>query len=143
MSAQAFFSSFILASMNSWISPCQSRNVFILAARRVLPPDFTTLATWSYTFRNDNGPLGRPPPLSFSLLERMGERSVPVPEPNLNSIASLCARCMMDSMLSCTDWMKHALHCGYSYCVFARSATPVLGSQNQFPRLDELPMWYW
>ena len=49
------------------------------------------------------GPLGRPPPLSFSLLERNGERSVPVPEPNLKSIASLLAKCMMDSMLSSTD----------------------------------------
>ena len=36
-----------------------------------------------------SGPLGRPPPLSFSLLERMGERSVPVPEPYLKSMASL------------------------------------------------------
>jgi len=35
--------------------------------------------------RRTNGPLGRPPPLSFSLPERMGERSVPVPEPNLKS----------------------------------------------------------
>src|SRR5208282_3362860 len=139
MSAQAFFSSFILASMNSSMSPCQSRSVFILAARRVLPPDFTTLATWSYTFRKDNGPLGRPPPLSFSLLDRMGERSVPVPEPNLKSMASLWARCMMDSMLSCTDWMKQALHCGYSYCVLARSARAVLGSQYQLPRLEQFP----
>src|SRR4029077_772512 len=100
----------------------QSRRVFILAARRVLPPDLTTLATWSYTFRKDNGPLGRPPPLSFSRLERNGERSVPVPDPNLNSIASLWAKCMMDSMLSSTDWMKQALHWGYSYCVLPRSA---------------------
>src|ERR1017187_827625 len=140
MSAQAFFSSFILASMNSWMSPCQSRRVFILAARRVLPPDFTTLATWSYTFRNDNGPLGRPPPLSFSRLERMGVRSVPVPEPNLKSIASLWARCMIDSMSSRTDWMKHALHCGYSYWVLARSAWPVRGLQYQLPRLAVLPI---
>src|SRR6266436_2346381 len=101
--------------MNSSMSPCQSRNVFILAARRVLPPDLTTLATWSYTFRKDNGPLGRPPPLSFSLLERIGERSVRVAEPNLKSIASLWARRMMDSILSSTDWMKQALHWGYSY----------------------------
>src|SRR6266481_1764146 len=128
--------------MNSSMSPCQSRRVFILAARRVLPPDFTTLATWSYTFRNESGPLGRPPPLSFSLLERNGERSVPVPEPNLKSIASLCARCMMDSMLSSTDWMKHALHCGYSYCVGARSASPVWRLKYQFPLLDDLPMPY-
>src|SRR5580692_7253388 len=107
------------------MSPCQSRSVFILAARRVLPPDFTTLATWSYTFRKLIGPLGRPPPLNFSRLDRIGDRSVPVPEPYLNNIASLYARCMMSSMLSFTDWMKHALPCGYSYCVGARSATRV------------------
>src|SRR5204862_1766708 len=89
MSAQAFLSSFCLQSMNSSMSPCQSRKVFIFAARRVLPPDFTTLATWSYTLRKESGPLGRPPPLSFSLLERIGVRSVPVPEPYLKSIASL------------------------------------------------------
>ncbi len=35
------------------------------------------------------GPLGRPPPLSFSLLERMDERSDPVPDPYLKSMASL------------------------------------------------------
>src|SRR3954465_3154398 len=126
--------------MNSSMSPCQSRSVFIFAARRVLPPDFTTLATWSYTLRNESGPLGRPPPLSFSLLERKGERSVPVPEPNLNSIASLLASCMIDSMLSSTDWMKHALHCGYSYCVLPRSAWPVFGLLNQLPRLDWFPI---
>src|SRR6266850_6652197 len=133
MSAQAFFSSFCFASMNSSMSPCQSRNVFIFAARRVLPPDFTTFATWSYTFKNESGPLGRPPPLSFSLLERNGERSVPVPEPNLNSIASLLANCMMDSMLSSTDWMKHALHWGYSYCVLPRSAWAVRRLKYQLP----------
>ena len=33
-------------------------------------------------------------------------RSVPVPEPNLNNIASLRASSMMSSMLSLTLWMK-------------------------------------
>ena len=59
ISAQAFRSSFGLASMNSLMSGCQTLSVFIFAARRVLPPDFTTLAIASYTFRNDSGPLGR------------------------------------------------------------------------------------
>src|SRR6185436_3960453 len=143
MSAQAFLSSFCLASMNSSMSPCQSRRVFIFAARRVLPPDLTTLATWSYTLRKERGPLGRPPPLSFSLLERNGERSVPVPEPNLNNIASRLASCMIDSMLSSTDWMKQALHCGYSYCVRARSAWPVRRLKYQLPLLDDFTMPYW
>ena len=42
---EEFFSSFCLASMNSSMSGCQSFSVFIFAARRVLPPLFTTLAT--------------------------------------------------------------------------------------------------
>ena len=88
MRAQAFFSSLALAVMNSSMSPCVSRMVFILAARRVLPPDFTTLATWSYTLRKLMGPDGRPPPESFSRLDRIGVRSVPVPEPYLKSMAS-------------------------------------------------------
>ena len=49
-----------------------------------------------------------PPPESFSRELRIVERSVPVPEPNLNNIASLVARRMMSSMLSSTDWMKQA-----------------------------------
>ena len=53
------------------------------------------------------------------------ERSVPVPLPYLNSIASLVARRMMSSIVSSTLWMKQALPCGYSYCVGARSALPV------------------
>ena len=83
MSAQAFFSSLVLASMNSSMSGCQSLRVFIFAARRVLPPLFTTLATWSYTFRKESGPLGLPPPESFSRVERRVERSEPVPLPIL------------------------------------------------------------
>ena len=34
------------------------------------------------------GPLGLPPPESFSRELRMGVRSVPVPEPSLKSMAS-------------------------------------------------------
>jgi hypothetical protein len=60
---------------------------------------------------------GRPPPLIFSRVERMVERSEPVPEPNLKSIASERARSMIDSMLSSTAWMKQALPWGYSYWV--------------------------
>jgi hypothetical protein len=48
-----------------------------------------------------------------------------VPLPYLKSIASLIASRMMSSIVSSTDWMKQALPCGYSYCVVARSASPV------------------
>ncbi len=63
---------------------------------------------------NESGPLGRPPPDSFSRWERNVERSVPVPDPNLNSMASLRASSMMSSMSSRTLWMKQADPWGYS-----------------------------
>ena len=85
-----------------------------MAARRVLPPDLITEAIASYTRMKLTGPDGLPPPESFSRLERRVDRSVPVPEPNLKSIASLVASRMIPSMSSLTLWMKHAEACGYS-----------------------------
>src|SRR5439155_518469 len=82
---------------------CQSLLLCLSAARRVFPPDFTTAAIWSYTRMNDNGPDGVPPPDSFSFELRMVDRSVPVPDPNLNNMVSLRASRMMSSMLSSTD----------------------------------------
>src|SRR6476660_9184738 len=99
--------------MNSRMSGCQTLRVCILAARRVLPPDLTTEAMASYTRMKLTGPEGRPPPESFSWLERRLERSVPVPEPYLKSMASEVARVMMPSMSSETDWMKQAEPWGY------------------------------
>ena len=89
-----------LHSMNSRMSGCQILSDCILAARRVLPPLLTTAAIWSYTRMNESGPEGLPPPESFSRCERSVDRSVPVPEPNLKSMASLRASSMMSSMLS-------------------------------------------
>ena len=48
----------------------------------------------------------------------------------------------MDSMSSFTAWMKHALPCGYSYWVWARSATLVLRFTNQLPLPEFLPTPY-
>ena len=73
-----------------------------------------TPATWSYIRMKLSGPEGVPPPESFSRLLRSVDRSVPVPEPYLNSIASAAASRMMSSIVSSTDWMKHAEDCGYS-----------------------------
>src|SRR6202451_4760696 len=53
-----------------------------------------------------------PPPESVSRLPRSVEKFVPVPEPHLKSIPSVRARPMMDSMLSWTELMKQAEHCG-------------------------------
>ena len=73
---------------------------------------------------------GTPPPDSFSFELRIVDRSVPVPEPNLNSIASLVARRMMSSMLSSTDWIKQADAWGYSYGVSGRWIELVSVSQR-------------
>ena len=59
------------------------------------------------------GPEGRPPPASLSWLDRRVERSVPVPEPYLKSIASEVASLMMSCMSSATLWMKQAEPWGY------------------------------
>ena len=67
---RALFSSLALHSMNSMTSGCSTLSDCILAARRVLPPLFTTAAIWSYTRMNESGPLGLPPPESFSRCER-------------------------------------------------------------------------
>src|SRR5205823_7561311 len=84
----------------------------IFAARRVLPPDLMTPANASYPFMNDTGPDAVPPPASSSLLERIGDRLVPVPEPNLKSIPSVLASVRIESMVSWTELMKQAEHCG-------------------------------
>src|SRR5580692_11357627 len=52
------------------------------------------------------------PPESVSLLPRSVEKFVPVPEPHLKSMPSVRVRPMIDSMLSETELMKQAEHCG-------------------------------
>ncbi len=60
----------------------------------------------------ETGPDAVPPPASGSFDERMLERFEPVPEPNLKSIPSVRARPRIDSIVSCTELMKHADDCG-------------------------------
>src|SRR5881396_550708 len=86
--------------------------ITILAARRVLPPLLMTPAKASYPFMNDTGPDAVPPPASSSFDERIGDRFVPVPDPNLNSIPSVRASVRIESIVSCTELMKQAEHCG-------------------------------
>src|ERR687888_372665 len=86
--------------------------ITILAARRVLPPDLMTPAKASKPFMKLTGPDAVPPPLSSSRDERIGERFVPVPEPYLKSIPSVRASDRIESIVSCTELMKHAEHCG-------------------------------
>src|SRR6202158_3117465 len=61
---------------------------------------------------NDTGPDAVPPPASSSLDERIGDRLVPVPEPNLNSIPSVRASDRIESIVSWTELIKQAEHCG-------------------------------
>src|SRR6185436_10366170 len=112
MSAQAFFSSSTLQLMNSSTSGCSALRMTILAARRVLPPDLMTPANASKPFMNDTGPEAVPPPASNSFAERIDERLLPVPEPYLKSMPSVLASVRIDSMVSSTELMKQAEHCG-------------------------------
>src|ERR1700683_3047312 len=84
----------------------------ILAARRVLPPLLITPAKASKPFMKLTGPEAMPPPDSDSLLPRRDEKLVPVPDPHLKSMPSVLAKFMMESMLSWTELMKQAEHCG-------------------------------
>jgi len=90
---------------------------------------------------NERGPEGLPPPASFSRWLRRVERSVPVPEPNLKSIASLRARSMMSSMLSCTLWMKQAEPWGYSYGFSGWTTSWVAWSHRQLHAAPLTPYW--
>src|SRR6266496_4395574 len=112
MTAHAFFSSSTLQLMKSTTSGWSALRMTIFAARRVLPPDLITPANASYPFMNDTGPDAVPPPASSSRADRIGERLVPVPDPNLNSIPSVCASVRIESIVSCTELMKQAEHCG-------------------------------
>src|SRR6185312_17148078 len=61
---------------------------------------------------NETGPDAVPPPASSSLDERIADRLLPVPEPNLKSIPSVLASVRIESMVSFTELMKQAEHCG-------------------------------
>src|SRR5262245_39863309 len=112
MSAHAFRSSSTLQLMNSTTSGWSALRMTIFAARRVLPPDLMTPANASNPFMNDTGPDAVPPPASISGDERIADRFEPVPDPNLNSIPSVLASVRIDSIVSWTELMKHAEHCG-------------------------------
>src|SRR5919107_5288543 len=112
MSAHAFFSSSTLQLMKSTTSGWSALRITILAARRVLPPDLMTPANASKPFMNETGPEAVPPPASSSFDDRIADRLLPVQEPNLKSIPSVLASVRIESIVSCTELMKHAEHCG-------------------------------
>src|SRR6185436_16044101 len=61
---------------------------------------------------NETGPEAVPPPASNSFEDRIGDRFVPVPDPNLNSMPSVRASVRIESIVSSTELMKQAEHCG-------------------------------
>src|ERR1700741_5597755 len=61
----------------------------------------------------ETGPEAVPPPVVFSLELRIVLRLLPAPEPNLNSIASVLARSMIEDIVSSTELMKQAEHWGF------------------------------
>src|SRR5688572_25118231 len=61
---------------------------------------------------NETGPDAVPPPASTSCDDRIADRFDPAPEPYLNSMPSVFARPRIDSIVSSTELMKQAEHCG-------------------------------
>src|SRR6266852_579765 len=61
---------------------------------------------------NETGPDAVPPPASSSLDDLIGDRLVPVPDPNLKSMPSVRASVRIESIVSSTELMKQAEHCG-------------------------------
>ena len=96
--------------MSGW----STSSTTILAARRVLPPDLIVPAHASAPRMNDTGPDARPPFESCSLDERIFERLMPEPEPPRKIIPSLVFQSRIDSIVSSTERMKQAEHCGLS-----------------------------
>src|SRR2546426_12524893 len=100
--------------MNSTMSGCLLFKMTILAGRRVFPPDLITPAKASNPFMKETGPDAMPPPESCSFEERIGERLLPVPEPHLKSMPSVFASSRIELIVSSTELMKQAEHCGFS-----------------------------
>src|SRR5689334_24453931 len=97
--------------MNSSTSGWSTSSTTIFAARRVAPPDLIVPADASAPRMKETGPLAVPPEDSSSLLERMRERLRPAPEPPLKIRPSSRYQFRIESMVSSTARMKHALTC--------------------------------
>src|SRR5438128_12426816 len=97
--------------MNSSMSGWSTSSTTIFAARRVLPPDLIVPADASAPRMNDTGPEAVPPEDNSSFDERIRERFNPAPEPPLKINPSSRYQFRIESIVSSTDRMKHALHC--------------------------------
>src|ERR1700720_853287 len=97
--------------MNSSMSGWSTSRTTILAARRVAPPDLIVPADASAPRMNETGPLAVPPEDSSSLLERSRDRFTPAPEPPLKIRPSSRYQSRIESIVSSTARIKHALTC--------------------------------
>src|SRR3954468_16288889 len=113
-SASALSSSLAMHSMNSTMSGWSTSRTTILAARRVLPPDLIVPAHESAPRMKETGPEAVPPLLSGSIEPRMLERLMPDPEPPRKIRPSRVFQSRIDSIVSSTERMKQAEHCGCS-----------------------------
>src|SRR3954453_4540186 len=113
-SAAAFSSSRALHQMKSRMSGWSTSSTTILAARRVLPPDLVVPAHASAPRMNDTGPDAVPPFDSGSIDPRMFDRLIPDPQPPRKILPSLVFQSRMESIVSSTERMKQAEHCGCS-----------------------------
>src|SRR3954468_7244859 len=113
-SAAALSSSLALHQMNSLTSGESTSRTTIFAARRVLPPDLIVPAQASAPRMKDTGPEAVPPLLSGSIDPRMFERLMPDPEPPRKMRPSRVFQSRIDSIVSWTERMKQAEHCGCS-----------------------------
>src|SRR3712207_228539 len=112
--ASALSSSLALHQMKSRMSGWSTSSTTILAARRVLPPDLIVPAHASAPRMKETGPDAVPPLLSGSIDPRMRERLMPEPEPPRKILPSLVFQSRIDSIVSSTERMKQAEHCGCS-----------------------------
>src|SRR4051812_18426907 len=113
-SAAALSSSLALHQMKSRMSGWSMSSTTIFAARRVLPPDLIVPAHASAPRMKETGPEAVPPLDSGSLEPRILERLMPEPEPPRKMRPSRVFQSRIDSMLSSTERMKQAEHCGCS-----------------------------
>src|SRR3954453_8489555 len=119
-STRALRSSLALHQMNSSMSGWSTSRITIFAARRVLPPDLIVPADESAPRMKLTGPDAVPPPFNSSIDERIFERVMPAPDPPLKIVPSSTYQLRMESIVSSTDRMKHAL----AWC--GTPATPML-----------------
>src|SRR3954462_11480835 len=112
--ASALSSSLALHQMKSRMSGWSTSRTTILAARRVLPPDLIVPAHESAPRMKETAPEAVPPLLSGSIEPRMLDRLMPDPEPPRKILPSRVFQSRIDSIVSSTDRMKQAEHCGCS-----------------------------